>query len=40
LRANGVIAWGGDRRLRLPVHAYNDEADMARALQVLRTAAT
>jgi cysteine desulfurase / selenocysteine lyase len=40
LRANGVIAWGGDRRLRLSVHGYNDEADVARALQVLRAAAT
>jgi selenocysteine lyase/cysteine desulfurase len=40
LRANGVIAWGGDRRLRLSVHGYNDEADVARALQVLRVAAT
>ncbi|MGH2603478.1 MAG: hypothetical protein ACRDJ9_29350, partial [Dehalococcoidia bacterium] len=35
LRANGVIAWGGDRRLRLSVHGYNDEADVARALRVL-----
>jgi selenocysteine lyase/cysteine desulfurase len=35
LRASGVIAWGGHRRLRLSVHAYNDEADVARALQAL-----
>jgi selenocysteine lyase/cysteine desulfurase len=40
LRADGVIAWGGDRRLRLSVHGYNDEADVARALQVLRATAT
>jgi cysteine desulfurase / selenocysteine lyase len=40
LLANGVIAWGGDRRLRLSIHGYNDEADVARALEVLRAAAT
>ena len=40
LRANGVIVCGGDCWLRLSVHGHNDEAHMARALQVLRAAAT
>jgi selenocysteine lyase/cysteine desulfurase len=35
LRAAGVLVWAGDGRVRLSVHAYNDEADVARALAVL-----
>ena len=35
LRENGVLVWAGDGRIRLSVHAYNDEADVARALAVL-----
>lgn len=35
LRQAGVIAWAGDGRVRLSVHAYNDAADVARALRVL-----
>ena len=35
LRDNGVLVWAGDGRIRLSVHAYNDEADVARALAVL-----
>jgi selenocysteine lyase/cysteine desulfurase len=35
LRENGVLVWAGDARIRLSVHAYNDEADVARALAVL-----
>jgi selenocysteine lyase/cysteine desulfurase len=35
LRENGVLVWAGDGRIRLSVHVYNDEADVARALAVL-----
>lgn len=35
LRTAGVMAWAGDGRLRFSVHAYNDEADVARALAAL-----
>jgi cysteine desulfurase/selenocysteine lyase len=35
LREAGVLVWGGDQRVRLSVHVYNDEADVARALAVL-----
>jgi selenocysteine lyase/cysteine desulfurase len=35
LRAAGVIAWAGDGRLRFSVHAYNDEADVARAIDAM-----
>ena len=35
LREAGVLVWAGDGRVRLSVHAYNDEADVARALGVL-----
>jgi cysteine desulfurase / selenocysteine lyase len=35
LREHGVLVWAGDGRIRLSVHAYNDEADVARALAVL-----
>ncbi len=35
LREAGVIAWAGDGRIRLSVHAYNDAADVARALVAL-----
>jgi selenocysteine lyase/cysteine desulfurase len=35
LRDAGVLVWGGEGRVRLSVHAYNDEADVARALAVL-----
>jgi cysteine desulfurase / selenocysteine lyase len=34
-REAGVLVWAGDGRVRLSVHAYNDEADVARALAVL-----
>jgi selenocysteine lyase/cysteine desulfurase len=36
LRAAGIIAWAGDGRLRLSVHAYNDEADVRRAIDGVR----
>jgi cysteine desulfurase / selenocysteine lyase len=35
LREAGVLAWAGDGRVRLSVHAYNDDPDVARALAVL-----
>ena len=35
LREAGVLVWAGDGRVRLSVHAYNDEADVARALSAL-----
>jgi cysteine desulfurase/selenocysteine lyase len=35
LREVGVLVWAGDRRVRLSVHAHNDEADVARALDAL-----
>jgi cysteine desulfurase/selenocysteine lyase len=36
LRADGIVTWGDDRRLRLSVHGYNDIADVERALNALR----
>jgi selenocysteine lyase/cysteine desulfurase len=35
-----VLVWAGDGRVRLSVHAYNDEADVARALAALGDLAT
>jgi selenocysteine lyase/cysteine desulfurase len=35
LRDAGVLVWAGDARVRLSVHVFNDEADVARALAVL-----
>jgi selenocysteine lyase/cysteine desulfurase len=35
LREAGVLVWAGDGRVRLSVHAYNDDADVARALEAL-----
>jgi selenocysteine lyase/cysteine desulfurase len=35
LRESGVLVWAGDGRVRLSVHAFNDEADVARALEAL-----
>jgi cysteine desulfurase / selenocysteine lyase len=37
LRAAGILTWAGDGRLRLSVHAYNDESDVARAVSALRS---
>lgn len=33
LRQRGVLTWGGDGRLRISVHAYNDRADVDRVLE-------
>jgi selenocysteine lyase/cysteine desulfurase len=38
LRANGIITWGDDNRLRLSLHAYNDTTDVERALTELKRA--
>lgn len=35
LREAGVLVWAGDGRVRLSVHAHNDEADVLRALEAL-----
>jgi selenocysteine lyase/cysteine desulfurase len=35
LRRRGVLVWGGDGRIRLSCHVYNDENDIARALDAL-----
>ncbi len=35
LQDAGVLVWAGDARVRLSVHVFNDEADVARALAVL-----
>lgn len=35
LREQGVVTWAGDGRVRLSVHAYNDDADVTRALHAL-----
>lgn len=36
LAEKGVIVWGGDGRVRVSVHLYNGEADIARCLDALR----
>lgn len=33
LRERGVLTWGGDGRLRISVHAYNDMGDVERVLE-------
>ena len=35
LQDAGVLVWAGDGRVRLSVHVFNDEADVARALAAL-----
>jgi len=35
LRQRGVLVWGGDGRVRISCHVYNDEADVARAIDAL-----
>lgn len=36
LAGQGVIVWGGDGRIRLSVHLYNDSADVDRCLAALK----
>ncbi len=38
LAEEGVLVWGGDGRLRVSCHLYNDEADVERLLEVLPAA--
>ena len=38
LAEEGVLVWGGDGRLRVSCHLYNDEADVERLLAVLPAA--
>jgi cysteine desulfurase/selenocysteine lyase len=35
LDARGVLVWGGDNRIRISLHAYNDEEDIERLLAAL-----
>ncbi len=35
LAERGVLVWGGDARIRVSLHLYNDEADIARLLAAL-----
>jgi cysteine desulfurase/selenocysteine lyase len=35
LAERGVLVWGGDGRIRVSLHLYNDEADIARLLAAL-----
>ncbi len=35
LRERGILVWGGDGRIRISTHVYNDENDVARALDTL-----
>ncbi len=36
LASQGVIVWGGDGRMRMSVHLYNDENDIERCLDAFR----
>lgn len=36
LREQGILVWGSDNRVRISVHAYNDERDIERALKGLK----
>lgn len=36
LRHSGVLVWGSEGRIRMSLHAYNDSADVVRALKVLK----
>ncbi len=35
LAERGVLVWGGDNRIRISLHAYNDESDIERLLDAL-----
>jgi cysteine desulfurase/selenocysteine lyase len=37
MRLRGVLTWGGDGRLRLSVHGYNEMADVDRAVAALKS---
>ena len=36
LAEQGIIVWGGDGRIRIAVHLYNDAGDVSRVLAALR----
>ena len=36
LAEQGVIVWGGDGRIRMAIHLYNDEEDVARCLDAMK----
>ncbi len=36
LAERGVIVWGGDGRIRIAIHLYNDEEDVARCLAAVK----
>ncbi len=36
LAEQGVIVWGGDGRIRMAIHLYNDEEDVARCLAAMK----
>jgi selenocysteine lyase/cysteine desulfurase len=38
LAKQGILTWGGDGRLRMSIHGYNDEVDVQRVLQSLSEA--
>jgi cysteine desulfurase / selenocysteine lyase len=35
MASEGVVVWGGDGRIRVSVHVYNDQNDVDRCLQVI-----
>lgn len=39
MAAEGVVVWGGDGRIRVSVHVYNDRNDIDRCLRALRKVA-
>ena len=39
MASEGVVVWGGDGRIRVSVHVYNDQNDVDRCLQVIRSVA-
>ena len=36
LADRGVVVWGGDGRIRISLHVYNDHADVNRCLDAIR----
>lgn len=40
LAEKGVIVWGGDGRIRISVHVYNDQDDISRCLEAIKSVLT